>query len=103
MLRENLIEIDSLNTSFLTNEGNVPAINGIDFTIEKGKILGVVGESGCGKSVTALSIMGLIKKPGRINSGKILFSKDDKTIDLTKAAADKGGSLSMDDFIDLHG
>ena len=54
MLRDNLIEIDSLNTSFLTNEGNVHAINGIDFTIEKGKILGVVGESGCGKSVTAL-------------------------------------------------
>ena len=102
MLRENLIEIDSLNTSFLTNEGNVPAINGIDFTIEKGKILGVVGESGCGKSVTALSIMGLIKKPGRINSGKILFSKDDKTIDLTKLdpmgksmRAIRGNDISM--------
>ena len=102
MLRENLIEIDSLNTSFLTNEGNVHAINGIDFTIEKGKILGVVGESGCGKSVTALSIMGLIKKPGRINSGKILFSKDDKKIDLAKLdpmgksmRAIRGNDISM--------
>src|SRR5439155_5264747 len=55
-----LLEVDDLRTYFKTREGEVHAVDGISFALEKGKTLGIVGESGCGKSVTALSIMGLI-------------------------------------------
>ena len=58
-----LLEVDDLRTHFFTREGAVRAVDGISFAVEKGKTLGIVGESGCGKSVTALSIMGLIPKP----------------------------------------
>ena len=58
-----LLEVDDLRTHFFTREGVVRAVDGIGFEVEKGKTLGIVGESGCGKSVTALSIMGLIPKP----------------------------------------
>ena len=58
-----LLEVDDLRTHFFTREGVVRAVDGVSFAVEKGKTLGIVGESGCGKSVTALSIMGLIPKP----------------------------------------
>ena len=58
-----LLEVNDLRTHFFTREGVVRAVDGISFAVEKGKTLGIVGESGCGKSVTALSIMGLIPKP----------------------------------------
>jgi len=62
-----LIEVKNLKTRFHTEDGIVPAVDGIDFVIRKGEFLGLVGESGCGKSVTSLSIMGLLSKPmGRI-------------------------------------
>ena len=79
-----LIEVKNLRTSFYTESGVVHAINGVDFTIEKEKTLGVVGESGCGKSVTALSIMGLVRPPGKIDSGRILFKRNGSMIDLTQ-------------------
>ena len=79
-----LIDVKGLKTSFYTETGVVNAVNDVSFAIEREKTLGVVGESGCGKSVTALSIMGLIRAPGRIESGEILFQRDGKTIDLTK-------------------
>ncbi len=75
-----LIEIKDLKTYYFTDEGIVKAVNGVDYYIEKGKILCVVGESGCGKSVTARSILQLINKPGKIVSGDINFYKDDDTI-----------------------
>ena len=56
-----LLEIKNLHTSFVTSDGEFPAVDGLNLTIEAGKTLGLVGESGCGKSVTALSIMRLIR------------------------------------------
>jgi oligopeptide/dipeptide ABC transporter ATP-binding protein len=80
-----LIDVIDLRTSFRTEEGVVRAVDGVGFSIAKEKTLGVVGESGCGKSVTALSIMGLIPSPpGRIESGQMLFRADAETVDLAK-------------------
>ena len=59
----NLIEIDNLKTVFFTDNGTVMSVNGVSFDIPKNKIIGVVGESGCGKSVTSLSIMQLVQAP----------------------------------------
>jgi oligopeptide/dipeptide ABC transporter ATP-binding protein len=72
-----LLEIDDLRTYFKTREGEVHAVDGVSFTLERGKTLGIVGESGCGKSVTALSIMGLIQRPGRVVSGSAVFDGRD--------------------------
>ncbi|MCX7796756.1 MAG: ABC transporter ATP-binding protein [bacterium] len=68
-----LIKVEDLKTYFYTEDGVVPAVDGVSFSIEAGKTLGLVGESGCGKSVTSLSIMRLIPPPGKIVGGKILF------------------------------
>ncbi len=71
---EPLLRIHGLKTQFFTREGVVNAVDGVDLTVRRGEILGIVGESGCGKSVTALSILGLIPTPpGRITSGRIEF------------------------------
>jgi oligopeptide/dipeptide ABC transporter ATP-binding protein len=73
-----LLEVSDLRTHFFTREGVVQAVDGVDFTLEKGRTLGIVGESGSGKSVTALSIMGLIPRPpARIVSGTVLFEGRD--------------------------
>ena len=80
-----LIDVKDLKTYFYTEDGVVRAVDGIDFSIEPEKTLGVVGESGCGKSVTALSIMGLIQMPpGKIEAGQILYHRNGNVIDLTK-------------------
>jgi oligopeptide transport system ATP-binding protein len=69
-----LLEVRDLKTHFFTREGVVRAVDGVSFTLEKGKTLGLVGESGCGKSVTALSIMGLIPRPpAKIVGGEVIF------------------------------
>ncbi len=68
-----LLEVDDLKTYFKTREGEVHAVDGVSFSLERGKTLGIVGESGCGKSVTALSIMGLVPGPGRVVSGSVVF------------------------------
>ncbi|MCX6095432.1 MAG: ABC transporter ATP-binding protein [Candidatus Bipolaricaulota bacterium] len=79
-----LIEVRDLKTYFYTEDGVVRAVDGVDFTIEPEKTLGIVGESGCGKSVTALSIMGLVQSPpGKIEGGEILYHRDGKVTDLT--------------------
>ncbi len=75
---ENLLDVRNLHTSFYTDEGIVKAVHDVSFSLEQGEVLGVVGESGCGKSVTALSIMGLIASPqGRIIQGQIYFEGQD--------------------------
>jgi oligopeptide/dipeptide ABC transporter ATP-binding protein len=66
-----LLEVKNLRTYFYTQDGVVKAVDGVSLTIGDGKTLGVVGESGCGKSITAMSILGLISRPGRIVSGQI--------------------------------
>ncbi len=68
-----LVRVENLHTYFHTTLGTVRALNGVTYLVPKGKVLGVVGESGCGKSVTALSIMQLVPHPGRIEQGKITF------------------------------
>ena len=68
-----LLEVDDLRTYFKTREGEVHAVDGVSFSVEEGKSLGIVGESGCGKSVTVLSVMGLVQSPGRVVSGSIRF------------------------------
>ena len=75
-----LLEVEDLRTHFFTREGTVRAVDGVSFAVEKGKTLGIVGESGCGKSVTALSIMGLIPKPpAKIVSGSVMYEGRDLT------------------------
>ncbi|QIA27619.1 ABC transporter ATP-binding protein [Thermaerobacter sp. PB12/4term] len=78
MKQDYLVEIRGLRTTFQTEEGLVPAVNGVDLAIRRGETLAVVGESGCGKSVTALSILRLIPSPpGRIEAGEIVFEGRD--------------------------
>jgi len=73
-----LLQVRSLKTTFYTSDGKIPAVEGVSLSIMPGETLGVVGESGCGKSVTALSIMGLISyPPGRIEGGEIIFEGED--------------------------
>ncbi len=73
-----LLEVNDLSTHFFTREGTVRAVDGVSFSLETGKTLGIVGESGCGKSVTALSIMGLIPRPpAKIVSGSVRFDGED--------------------------
>ena len=73
-----LLEVTDLATHFFTREGVVRVVDGISFSLERGETLGIVGESGCGKSVTALSIMGLIPKPpAKIVSGSVVFDGTD--------------------------
>src|SRR5438067_12081897 len=74
-MAERLLDVRGLKTHFFTDEGIVRAVDGVDLYINKGETLGVVGESGCGKSVTALSIMRLIPQPpGRIVEGSITYN-----------------------------
>ncbi|MBL8836099.1 MAG: ABC transporter ATP-binding protein [Alphaproteobacteria bacterium] len=92
-----LLEVRGLKTYFATDEGEYRAVDGVSFSLEAGRTLGIVGESGCGKSVTSLSIMGLIPQPpGRICGGEILF----ENVDLLKLApaemrARRGSVVSM--------
>ncbi|NTU54839.1 MAG: ABC transporter ATP-binding protein [Anaerolineales bacterium] len=72
-----LLEVKGLKTYFYTEDGIVRAVDGVDFEVYPGEVLGLVGESGCGKSVTSLSIMRLISKPGRVDAGEILLDGED--------------------------
>jgi peptide/nickel transport system ATP-binding protein len=72
-----LLEVRDLRTSFRTDDGIVKAVDGVSFSIERGRTLGIVGESGCGKSVTCLSIMGLNNRRNTISSGEALFNGED--------------------------
>src|SRR3984893_9772555 len=72
-----VLQVKDLKTQFFTDDGVVQAVDGVSFDLHPGETLGIVGESGCGKSVTALSILRLIQEPGRIVGGKILFKGSD--------------------------
>ncbi len=88
---DTLLSVRNLQTQFFSREGAVKAVDGVSFDVKQGEILGIAGESGCGKSVTGQSIMRILPKNGRIVGGEILFNHDNQTIDL--ATADPDGRL----------
>ena len=69
--KQPLLDVQNLKTYFFTEDGIVKAVDGVDFTVYPGEVMGLVGESGCGKSVTSLSIMRLIGIPGKVMDGEI--------------------------------
>src|SRR5213083_2442708 len=92
-----LLEVNELKTQFFTRDGVVRAVDGVTFHLDQGETLGLVGESGCGKSVTALSLMRLIPQPpGRIVSGQVMFDGRDllklKEDDMRKV---RGNDIAM--------
>ena len=96
-MAERLLDVKNLKTYFFTDEGVVRAVDGVDLYIDQGETLGIVGESGCGKSVTALSIMRLIPQPpGKIVEGQILYNGLDLvTIPANKLRKIRGKEISM--------
>jgi len=91
-----LLEVRDLKTSFFTYAGEVRAVDGVSFSLGRGEAIAIVGESGCGKSVTVLSIMRLIGKPGRIVSGSVLFEGEELTKKSEKAMTKiRGNDISM--------
>ena len=95
--KEIILQVKNLQTSFFTDEGEVKAVNGVDFSIEKGKTLGIVGESGSGKSITSLSILRLLQEPaGKVVGGEILF-KGDNLLNKSKKQmmGIRGNNISM--------
>ena len=97
----NAVEFDNLHTYFFTDAGTVKSVDGVSFEVPIGKTVGVVGESGCGKSVTSLSLMQLLQRPqGQIVSGEIRLNLGDKAYEITKVPAEKmqrlrGNYMSM--------
>jgi oligopeptide transport system ATP-binding protein len=77
MAREPLLSVEDLRVQFWTRRGTIHAVNGVSFDIAPGETLGIVGESGCGKSVTALSLLGILPRAGRVPSGRALFDGRD--------------------------
>jgi oligopeptide/dipeptide ABC transporter ATP-binding protein len=91
-----ILDVVDLKTHFYTEDGIVKAVDGVSFRIDKGKVLGVVGESGCGKSITALSIMRLVPRPGRDAGGRILYHPDGgDPVELTSLAPDSPEMTGM--------
>ena len=96
MSTSRLIEVRNLSTYFFTQEGVVRAVEGVSFSIDKGETLALVGESGCGKSVTALSIMRLVPPPGRIVSGEVIFDgRDLLKLSEREMRRVRGGEIAM--------
>ena len=97
----NAVEFDDLHTYFFTDAGTVKSVDGVSFEVPIGKTVGVVGESGCGKSVTSLSLMQLVQRPqGQIVSGEIRLNLGDKAYDIAKTPVEKmqtirGNYISM--------
>jgi peptide/nickel transport system ATP-binding protein len=88
-MAEPILQVRDLHTHFFADEGAVRAVDGVSFDLHPGRTLGVVGESGCGKSVTARSILRIVDRPGRIVSGQILLLRaDGSTTDLTRLDTD---------------
>ncbi len=91
-----LLEVKGLKTHFFTEDGVVKAADGVDFYVNPGEVLGLVGESGCGKSVTALSIMQLIREPGRIVEGDVTFETINlRSLSETEIQGIRGNRISM--------
>lgn len=93
----NLLEVEDLRTSFATEDGVVTAVDGVSFTVKRGEVLGIVGESGCGKSVTAESIMRLLDEDSTTYEGQVRFESDTNLLDLSedKMRKYRGGRMGM--------
>jgi peptide/nickel transport system ATP-binding protein len=102
-MAEPILQVRDLHTHFFADEGAIRAVDGASFDVFAGRTLGIVGESGCGKSVTARSILRIVERPGRIVSGEILLRRpNDASIDLTKLPVDgaelraiRGGEIGL--------
>lgn len=98
---ENCVEFDNVHTYFFTDIGTVKAVNGVSFEVPTGKTVGIVGESGCGKSVTSLSLMQLVQRPsGQTVEGEIRFNMGDRAVNVVNAPASfmqklRGKSMGM--------
>ena len=91
-----LLSVRGLRTWFLTRDGVVKAVDGVDLTVHKGEVVGLVGESGSGKSVTSLSVMGLVDEPGRVIDGEITFAGQDlRAASQDELRALRGGRIAM--------
>ncbi len=91
-----VLDIQNLKTYFFTAKGEVPAVNGVSIQVPAGKIVGIVGESGCGKSMTAMSVMGLVRYPGKVVDGAITLDGQDIThLSPKKLSEVRGNDLSM--------
>jgi len=92
----NILEVKGLKTQFFTEAGVVRAVDGVDIVVKRGEVLGIVGESGCGKSVTSLSIMRLVGQPGKIVEGQITFDDENLlTFPESKMTHIRGNRISM--------
>jgi oligopeptide/dipeptide ABC transporter ATP-binding protein len=93
---DTLLDVQDLKTAFFVREGVITAVDGVSFSLNRGQVLGVVGESGCGKSVTALSIMRLVSFPGRVVSGHVFYNgKDLLVLTEHQMRAVRGNQISM--------
>ena len=98
-----LLSVRNLKTSFFQDEGTTKAVDGASFDVLPGKTLGIVGESGCGKSVTAQSILRIVDRPGRIVDGEIILTRaDGSQVDVVKLKANgremraiRGGDIAL--------
>ena len=93
---ETILQIKGLRTQFFTSKGVVPAVDGVDIAVKRGEAVGLVGESGCGKSMTAMSVMQLLQYPGRVVAGEILLNGEN-LLEKTKPEMDdiRGNRISM--------
>lgn len=91
-----ILQVQNLRTSFFTDRGEVPAVDGVNLYVNPGEVLGVVGESGCGKSVTSLSVLRLVSSPGKIVGGSVLFKgRDMVPLKEREMRSIRGDSISM--------
>lgn len=102
MIVSDLLEVKDLTVNFNTEEGIVRAVRGVDFEVDQNQVLGIVGESGCGKSVTARAVLNVLASNSEIMSGQVLYNKDQELIDLLKLDKDgkeirkiRGKEISM--------
>ena len=91
-----VLDIRDLKSHFFTAKGEIPAVDGVSIEVPAGKIIGIVGASGCGKSMTAMSVMGLLRHPGRIVGGSITLDGRDIThLSARELAKVRGDEISM--------